>query len=95
MPRFKRGTQYAAAPQLNHNRLWNTGSPGHPRSGRGQAPGDDVGERLTKNPANVNVPGASEQLRADEECAQRVGRLHRQDRVLGGALERLKGGIML
>ena len=40
----KRGIQYAAAFRFNHSRLWNTGSPGHPRSGRGQAPGDDDGE---------------------------------------------------
>src|SRR5882757_8250851 len=37
----KRGIQYAAAFRFNHSRLWNTGSPGHPRSSRGQAPGDD------------------------------------------------------
>src|SRR5882672_12274505 len=36
-----RGIQYAAASRLKHNRLWNTGSSGHPRSGRGQAPDDD------------------------------------------------------
>jgi hypothetical protein len=28
MPRFMRGTQYAAASRLKHSRLWNTGSPG-------------------------------------------------------------------
>src|SRR5216683_5957580 len=40
----KRGIQYAETSRLNHNRLWNTGSPGHPRSSRGQAPGEDAGE---------------------------------------------------
>src|SRR6266436_6150460 len=39
-----RGIQYAEASRLKHERLWNTGSPGHPRSSRGQAPGDDTGE---------------------------------------------------
>jgi len=29
MPRFKRGIQYAAAHRLDHNRLWNTGSPAY------------------------------------------------------------------
>ncbi|SIO62364.1 hypothetical protein SAMN05443247_09228 [Bradyrhizobium erythrophlei] len=42
MPRFKRGIQYTAASRLNLWRLWNTGSPGHPRSSRGQVPDDDV-----------------------------------------------------
>jgi len=36
-----RGIQYAAAFRPKRDRLWNTGSPGHPRSSRGQAPGDD------------------------------------------------------
>ncbi len=43
MPRFMRGIQYAAAYPLKYKRLWNTGLPGHPRSGRGQAPGNDTG----------------------------------------------------
>src|SRR6266436_8042506 len=42
--RLQRGIQYAETSRLNHNRLWNTGSPGHPRSSRGQAPGEDAGE---------------------------------------------------
>jgi hypothetical protein len=43
MPRFKRGTQYSRGVSLKRCDLWNTGSPGHPRSGRGQAPGEDSG----------------------------------------------------
>ena len=40
--RLQRGIQYTPASRLNHNCLWNTGSPGHPRSSRGQAPGEDI-----------------------------------------------------
>src|SRR5438876_7827272 len=44
-----RGIQYAAASPRMHGQLWNTGSPGHPRSGRVQAPDADRGSGCLKS----------------------------------------------